>query len=107
MVEHLHSLAGRVSNLARQVGQIGRRQVAPAASVQEPCISCGEETAVGSVFFSDRLRIPRDGRPDAFVCGLCDARIRGSHKPTRMTDEDVAALTRNASAAAITYWSRY
>jgi hypothetical protein len=107
MVEQLHSLAGRVSNLARQVGQIGGRQVAPAASVKEPCASCGEETAVGSVFFSDRLRIPRPDRPDAFVCGLCDAQIRASHKPTRWTHEDVAAFTRNASAAAITYWSHY
>jgi hypothetical protein len=107
LVEQLHSLAGRVSDLAREVGQIGRRHVAPAASVQEPCASCGEETAVGSVFFSDRLNIPRDGRPDAFLCGLCDAQIRASHKPTRMTGEDVAAFTRNASAAAITWWSHF
>jgi hypothetical protein len=105
MVEQLHSLAGRVSDLARDVRQIGRRHVAPAAAVQEPCISCGEETAVGSVFFSDRLKIPRRGRPDAFLCVLCDAKIRASHNPPRLTHEDVAAFTRNASAAAITWWS--
>lgn len=107
MVEQLPSHAGRWSDLARKVGQIGRRHAAPAASVQEPCASCGEETAVGSVCFSDRLKIPRHGRADAFLCGLCDAQIRASHKGTRMTDEDVAAFTRNASAAAITWWSHF
>ncbi len=75
--------------------------------LQEPCASCGEETAVGSVFFSDRLKIPRDGHPDAFLCGLCFARIRASHKPEGMTAEDTAAFIRNASAADITWMSRY
>jgi hypothetical protein len=107
MVEQLHSLAGRVSNLAREIGQIGRRHVAPAVAAREPCASCGEETAVGSVFFSDRLTIPRPGHPDAFLCGLCDAQIRASHKRPRMTAEDVAAFTRNGSAAAITWFSHY
>ena len=92
---------------AREVGQIGRRHAAPAALVQEPCASCGEETAVGSIFFADRVTIPRDGRADVFVCGLCDAQIRASHKHPRMTPEDVAAFTRNASAAAITWWSHF
>jgi len=107
MVEQLHSLADRVSALAREVGQIGRRHAAPAASVQQPCASCGEETAVGSIFFSDRLRIPRHGRADAFLCGLCDAQLRASHKRVQWTDEDVAAFTRNSSAAAITWWSHF
>ncbi len=85
----------------------GRRHGAPAASVREPCASCGEETAVGSVFFSDRMAIPRQGQTDAFLCGLCEARIRASNKPTRMTDEDVAAFIRNGCAAAITWWSHF
>ena len=70
--------------------------------LKEPCTSCGEETAVGSVFFSDRLKIQR-----LFLCGPCYARIRASQKRARWTEEDVAAFTRNASAAAITWWSRY
>lgn len=107
MVEQLHSLAARVSDFARAVGHIGRRHAAPAASVQEPCASCGDETAVGSVLFSDRLTIPRDGRADAYLCGLCDAQIRASQKRTGMTDEEIAAFTRNASAAAITWWSHF
>ncbi len=91
MVEHLHSLADVVSDTPRV----------------EPCAACGEETAVGSVFFSDRLNIPRDGLTDAFLCALCVAKIRAAHKGQRMTDDDVAALTRNASAAAITWWSHF
>jgi hypothetical protein len=107
MVEQLHSLAGRVSDLAREVGQIGRRHRTPAVSAREPCARCGEETAVGSVFFSDRLQIRRQDRPDAFLCRLCNAQIRASHKPVRWRDEDVAAFTRNASAAAINWLGRY
>jgi len=103
----LQSVSGRVSNLARQVGHIGTPNVAPTTPTKEPCASCGEETAVGSVFFSDRLRIPRPDGPDAFLCGLCDARIRASHKPSRWTPEDVAAFTRNASAAAVTWFSHW
>ena len=94
MVEQLHPLAGR-------------RHGAPAASAQEPCARCGEETAVGSVFFSDRVKIPRHGRPDAFLCGLCDAQIRAAHKPARWTEEDVAAFIRNASVADIVWGGRY
>ena len=63
------------------------------------------ETAVGSVFFSDRLAIPRPGLPDVYLCALCDAQIRASHKPAQMTAEDVASFTRNASAASITWWN--
>lgn len=81
----------------------GRRSLPP---IHEPCVSCGEETSVGSVFFSGRLKI---SRPDSevFVCAPCYERIRSAQKRARWTDEDVSAFTRNASAAAITWWSRY
>jgi hypothetical protein len=104
MVEQLHSLADRVSDFAREVGLIGSRHLARDGSVQEPCVSCGEETAVGSIFYSDRLSIPGDGRPDGFLCALCAARIRASHRDPGMSAEDLAAFTRNASAAAISWF---
>jgi hypothetical protein len=75
--------------------------------LHEPCASCGEETAVGSVFFSDRMRIPGGGQPDAFLCGSCRARIRASHKPVRLTANDVDAFTRNASAAATAWFAGF
>jgi hypothetical protein len=83
------------------------KHLEPTISGLEPCASCGEDTAVGSIFFSDRLTIPRDGLPDAHLCVLCFARIRAKHKPQRWTDEEVAAFVRNASAADITWMSRY
>ena len=45
---------------------------------EEPCLSCGEETAVGSVFFSDRsaAKLP-DGTP-GFLCSECVRRIRAA-----------------------------
>ena len=71
----------------------------------EPCASCAEETAVGSVLFSDRLKIHES--PDVFVCVLCETRIRASGKPLQLTAKEVASLTRNASAMAITWWSHF
>ena len=80
-------------------------QPAPTSPIQEPCVSCGEETAVGSIFFSDRLAVPGDGNSDAFLCGLCYARIRSSHKTSQMTDAEFDAFIRNASAVDIA-WMR-
>ena len=68
----------------------------------EPCAVCGEDTAVGSVFFTDRLKI-HEG-PDVFVCALCEARIRASGKPVQLTAKEVASLTRSASAIGIVWW---
>jgi hypothetical protein len=79
----------------------------PASSAQEPCASCGEGTAVGSVFFSDRLTLRRQGHPDAFLCGLCNARIRSSYRKPQLTAEELDALTRNASALDLVWLSRY
>ena len=66
--------------------------------IQEQCASCGEETAVGSIHFSDRMTIPRDAEPDAFLCGACFARIRAAGKPSRLTPQDALALERIGSA---------
>ncbi len=104
MDERRHSVVARVSGLMRRAARIGRRQtMATSASVREPCIICGEETAAGSVFFSDRLRVSRPHGAHVFLCGLCDERIRPSRNGQRMTDAEVDEFIRNASAAAITW----
>ena len=104
MDQHRQSVISRVSGLLRRAGQIGRQQtMAPSAPVREPCVTCGEETAVGSVFFSDRLAVSRPRGADAFLCRLCDERIRPSRKGPRMTDEEVADFIRNGTAAFITW----
>jgi len=64
-----------------------------AMSVREPCADCGEDTAVGSVFYSDRTMLKSADGLRTYRCALCEARRRGSsHKP-RSTDEDTSAAT--------------
>lgn len=71
---------------------------------KEPCVGCGEETAVGSIFYSDRHVVDHaDGR-QSFLCTLCDARVRSSRQGTRLSDDEVRGLVENGSIAAIA-WS--
>jgi hypothetical protein len=56
---------------------------------EEPCVGCGEETAVGSVFFSDRHVVEDPNGTRAYLCSVCIARIRaaGHHEAlTSMSD---------------------
>jgi hypothetical protein len=70
---------------------------------KEPCIGCGEETAVGSIFYSDRHPIDQaDGRR-THLCTLCDARIRSSGRGRRLTDDQVRSLIANGSMAFIAW----
>jgi hypothetical protein len=70
---------------------------ATASHVKEPCLRCGEETAAGSVRYSDRLaaRDPHGG--DGFLCGLCLADLRGTRRGRQLTDEEVQSLARTGS----------
>jgi hypothetical protein len=72
----------------------------PTASpkAQEPCFSCGEETAVGSVF-SDRRGIDRTAGTRTYLCSLCAERLAARHHKGRLTDEEIRRLTGNWSAA--------
>jgi hypothetical protein len=71
---------------------------------KEPCVGCGEETAVGSIFYSDRHGIEHDGGRRSFLCALCDARVRSSRRGTALTDEEVRRMVENGSIAGIA-WS--
>ena len=55
-------------------------------SREEPCLCCGEETAIGSVFYSDR----REGTaPDGsryFVCVLCIRRLVAHDRQVDLDD---------------------
>ena len=78
--------------------------VDPPASVpspEEPCLGCGDETAAGSVFFSDRHTVEHaDGRR-TYLCTLCDSRIRSSRRGRRLTDEEVRNIVENGSVIAL------
>ena len=94
-------------SLARRVGRAirgGAKPPAPASRTKEPCLACGEETAVGSVFFSDRLAVPRDGRATEFLCSLCSARVRTSSRSgRRLSDEEIRRSVENGTAAALAW----
>lgn len=44
----------------------------------EPCLECGEETAVGSYFFSDRDNVELPNGTRGYVCSECANRIRSA-----------------------------
>jgi hypothetical protein len=55
----------------------------------EPCLSCGEETAIGSIFYSDRFEgTSPDGRR-FFVCSECRKRVHAQAGGVDMSDPDV------------------
>jgi hypothetical protein len=57
---------------SREVFMSGTENVAPV----EPCLSCGEETAVGSYFFSDRHRVDLEAGAKGYLCAECVRRER-------------------------------
>jgi hypothetical protein len=71
----------------------------------EPCLGCGEETAVGSAFWSDRRVVDQPGGARIHLCTLCLGRVAERHRRTRLTDEQIRNLVENGSIAAIS-WSR-
>ncbi len=68
-------------------------------TVREPCLSCGEETATGSVLYSTRRVIDRDDENRTYLCELCGERLAAKHHKGRLSDEEVRRLANNWSAA--------
>jgi hypothetical protein len=52
---------------------------------EEPCLSCGEETAVGSVFYSDRNAAQLPDGTRGYLCSACVQRIRAKGLPVEQT----------------------
>ena len=78
----------------------------PTTGPVEPCLVCGEETAVGSVFYSDRWIVSRDDGSTAYLCSLCGARVGSSATGKRLTDDQLRTLVANGSVAAVTWVDR-
>jgi hypothetical protein len=89
--------------VSRSMHALDRASAAERVVGEEPCIGCGEETAVGSVFFSDRCTVEHADGTRTYLCTLCDARIRASRKGVRLTDEEVRDIVENGSLAAISW----
>ena len=52
---------------------------------EEPCVSCGEETAVGSIFYSDRNKAQLPDGTSGFLCSACVQRIRSKGHAVEQT----------------------
>jgi CRISPR/Cas system-associated protein Cas10 (large subunit of type III CRISPR-Cas system) len=91
-------MAGRLRSLLRAA--LPRDNHGPGVlAASDPCAVCGEETAVGSVFYSDRHLIEHaDGRR-SYLCTLCDERVRSSRAGNRLTDDEVRDLDANGVLA--------
>jgi hypothetical protein len=67
----------------------------------EPCLNCGEDTVIGTIFFSDRSTIDLGAGQSAFLCSLCDSGLRASHKGQPLPREEVRNLIKNGAAVAL------
>ena len=56
----------------------------------EPCLSCGEETAAGSIFYSDRHEVELKDGTRGYLCSECVRRIRSAGHRQGPTDADLA-----------------
>jgi hypothetical protein len=56
---------------------------------QEPCLVCGEETAVGSIYYSDRHEAEGADGKKFFLCSECLARGRSRATGEHMTEREV------------------
>jgi hypothetical protein len=74
------------------------------SSAAQPCAVCGEETAVGSVFFSDRHTIEHTDGRRTWLCTLCNSRIRSSRRRRPLTDDEVRTLVESGSLLNQAWW---
>lgn len=69
------------------------KEIFPSSKV-EPCVSCGEETASGSAFYSDRREAKTPEGAPYFVCSECLKRVHHGDHYVDLDDPDLyRALT--------------
>ena len=65
----------------------------------EPCAICGEETTVGSPFYSDRRVVDHRSGTRSFICSSCLAEAQAKRGRRQFTDEETARYIENARLA--------
>jgi hypothetical protein len=50
-------------------------------AIEEPCLKCGQETAVGSYFFSDRHDVDLSDGSRVHLCADCIKQMRAAGRP--------------------------
>lgn len=73
----------------------------PQTIATEPCLACGDETAVGSVLYSDRFPVDQPTGQRVYICGYCRDRIRDSKKGAPLTDQEFRDMANNAAMAGV------
>ena len=65
----------------------------------QPCLHCGDETAPGSVRYSDRHDVPLEGGGRAYLCDECYATARAA-KGGELSDADLRVIAKNGVVVA-------
>jgi hypothetical protein len=64
----------------------------------EACISCGEDTAPGTPFYSDRRMVDPEGPDRRFLCSSCARRALAGDRGVPLTDAERHDLEAGAAA---------
>jgi hypothetical protein len=70
-----------------------------ATEPKERCAVCGDETAVGSVRFSDRVELAGPDGTTVRACGECAARVRAGKGGGRLIASDFGVFSGNAAVS--------
>jgi hypothetical protein len=65
------------------------------SNADEPCLGCGEETAPGSVFYSDRREMNRDDGVRVFLCSDCQGAAHRARKGAPLSEEYLHTIANN------------
>jgi hypothetical protein len=84
-------------------GGTGMTKTVQASLPNAACAGCGESTAAGTPFYSDRRTLP-DG---AYLCVLCNSKLAAARGRHALTDEEVRQLIQNGTAAAIVWGNNH
>ena len=95
MSEQHHARRGLFSRLLPHAGR--EPAEIPAPSGVEPCMGCGEETAVGSIFFSDRRSVTTAAGSRVLLCSECQTKAHHARKGEPLTDEDLRTIAGNGT----------
>ena len=88
--ESLRGLRG----LVRRVLHRSDAQMPP-SQVDEPCLACGDETAVGSPLFPERHDFDLEDGSRAHLCGECYAKARAAKGGQDLTTKDINSIANN------------
>ena len=72
-------------------------------AIDEPCLSCGDETAPGSVRYPGRHDLRREDGGRDYLCDECYANARAA-KRGELTDSDLRGIAKNGGALAAGFY---